>query len=181
MAMTGPDKLRQRARRAYEWGRFRNGAAKAWPALPLTAVSYWLCHEPEPSLAIGTALFAVVTGLAWYGRIAARAASAGLKAGIGAFVVPVVAFHSYFAPDCCTLTAMLVINGGCGLGVGLLLSFESTRLQTQRDVFLLCASAVATLCGMLGCILFGPMGLAGMAAGVLLSTAPVAIYRHATA
>jgi len=33
--------------------------------------------------------------------------------------------------------------------------------------------------GMLACVLFGPMGLAGMAAGVLLSTAPVAIYRRA--
>ena len=83
MAMTAPDKVRQRARRAYEWGRLRNGAAKAWPVLPLTAVSYWLCHEPEPSVAIGAVLFALVTGLAWYGRIAARAASAGLKAGIG--------------------------------------------------------------------------------------------------
>jgi len=179
--MTAPDKLRQRGRRAYEWARLRNGAAKAWPALPLTTASYWLCHEPGLSLAIGAGLFALVTGLAWYGRIAARAASAGLRAGVGAFVVPVAAFHSYFAPDCCTLTAMLIVNGGCGVGVGILLSIESARLQTQRNVFLLCASAVAALCGMLGCILFGPMGLAGMAAGVLLSTAPVAIYRQATA
>jgi len=181
MATTAPDKLRQRARRAYEWGRFRNGAAKAWPALPLTIASYWLCHEPGLSLAIGAGLFALVTGLAWYGRIAARAASAGLRAGVGAFVVPVAAFHSYFAADCCTLTAMLIVNGGCGVGVGILLSIESARLQTQRNDFLLCASAVAALCGMLGCILFGPMGLAGMAAGVLLSTAPVAIYRRAIA
>ena len=79
------------------------------------------------------------------------------------------------------MTAMLIINGTCGLGVGILLSIESTRLQTQRNVFLLFAGAVAALCGMLGCILFGPMGLAGMAAGVLLSTAPVVIYRRATA
>ncbi len=76
---------------------------------------------------------------------------------------------------------MLIINGGCGLGIGLLLSFESTRMQTQRNVFLLFASVVAALSGMLGCVLFGPMGLAGMAAGVLLSTAPVAIFRRALA
>jgi hypothetical protein len=69
----------------------------------------------------------------------------------------------------------------CGVGVGILLSLESNRLQAQRNVFLLFASVVAALCGMLGCILFGPMGLAGMAAGVLLSTAPVAIYRRAIA
>jgi hypothetical protein len=178
MAMTAPDEFRQRARRAYEWGRLRDGAVKAWPALLLTAVSWWLCHEPGLSLAIGTGLFAMATGLFWYGRIVTQATSAGLKAGMAAFAVLIAAFHFYCAPDC-TLTAMLIINGGCGLGVGLLLSFESTRLQTQRNVFLLFASIVAALSGMLGCVLFGPIGMAGMAAGVVLSTAPVAIYRRA--
>jgi len=178
--MTAADEFRQRARRAYEWGRLKHGAVKAWPALLLTAVSWWLCHEPGLSLAIGTGLFALATGLFWYGRIGAQAGSAGLKAGMAGFALLVVAFHLYCAPFC-TLTAMLIINGGCGLGVGLLLSFESTRMQTQRNVFLLLASVVAALSGMLGCVLFGPMGLAGMAVGVLLSTAPVAIYRRAIA
>jgi len=62
-----------------------------------------------------------------------------------------------------------------------LLSIESAPLQIQRNVFLLFASVVASISGMLGCILFGSTGLAGMAAGVLLATAPVAIYRHAHA
>jgi len=178
---TAPDEFRQRARRAYEWGRLWRAALKSWPALLLTALSCWLCHETGLSVAIGAVLFALATGLLWYGRIGTQAASAGLKAGLGAFAVPVATFHSYFAPDCCTLTAMLIVNGACGLGVGILLSFESTRLQTERNVFLMFASVVAALCGMLGCILFGPMGLTGMAAGVLLSTAPVAIYRRAIA
>ncbi|HWX29921.1 MAG TPA: hypothetical protein VNZ53_21095 [Steroidobacteraceae bacterium] len=181
MAMTAPDKLRQRARLAYEWGRLWRAATKAWPAPVLTAISCWLCHEPGLSLSIGVGLLALATGLGWYGRTPAQAASAGMRAGIGAFAVPVAAFHSYFAPECCTLAAMLIVNGGCGVGVGVLLSLESTRLQSRRNVFLLWASAVAALCGMLGCILFGPVGLAGMAAGVLLSTAPVAIYRRAIA
>jgi hypothetical protein len=181
MAMTGPDELRQRARRAYEWGRLRHAAVKAWPALPLTALSWWLCHEPALSVTIGAGLFALTTGLVWHGRIASQAARAGLGAGWVAFAVPVAAFHSYFAPDCCTMATMLVVNGGCGLGVGILLCVESTRLPAQRNSFLLLASLTAALCGMLGCLLFGPMGLAGMAAGVVLSTAPVAIYRHAMA
>jgi hypothetical protein len=181
MAMIAPDKFRQRARRAYEWGRLRHAAVKAWPVLLLTAISWWLCHEPSLSPAIGASLFALVTGLFWYGRSAALAANAGMKAGMVAFAVPVLAFHSYFAPYCSTLTGMLLINGGCGLGVGVLLSIESAPLPIQRNVFLLFAGLVASICGMLGCILFGPMGLAGMAAGVLLATAPVAIYRHANA
>jgi hypothetical protein len=181
MVTTGPDEFRQRARRAYEWGRLRHSLVNAWPALPLTALSAWLCHETGLSVAIGVALFTLSTGLLSYGRIASQAARVGLKAGMLAFAVPVIAFHSYLAPHCCTMTDMLIVNVGCGLGVGILLSVESTHLQAQRNVFLLSAGVVAALCGMLGCILFGPMGLAGMAAGVLLSTAPVAIYRRAIA
>src|SRR6266851_8482019 len=181
MAMIAPDKLRQRALRAYEWGRLRHAVVKAWPALLLTAISWWLCHEPGLSFAIGASLFALAIGLFWYGRVPALAANAGMKAGMVAFAVPVLAYHSYFAPNCCTLSTMLLVNGSCGLGVGVLLSIESAPLQIQRNVFLLFASVVASICGMLGCILFGSTGLVGMAAGVLLATAPVAIYRHANA
>ncbi len=181
MAMTGAGDFQGRARRAYEWGRLRYAGARAWPALPLTLLSGWLCHEPRLSAMIGAGLFALSTGLVWYGRIGTRAASAGLKTGIVAFTMPVLAFHSYFAPYCSTLSGMLIINGAAGTIVGVLLSVESARLQAQRDLFLAWASAVAALWGLLGCVLFGPPGLAGMAAGIFLSTAPVAIYRRAIA
>lgn len=94
-----------------------------------------------------------------------------------AFTVPVIVYGSHLAPN--TLSTMLLVNGGCGIGVGIRLSIESVPLQAERNVFLACASVVATLCGMLGCLLFGPMGLAGMAAGVLLATTSFVIYRHA--
>jgi hypothetical protein len=181
MAMTGPDEFERRARRAYEWGRLRYALTRAWPALPLTALSSWLCHEPWLSTIIGTGLFALAAGLIWYGQIAGRAASAGLRTGTVAFVIPVLAFESYFAPYCSTLSGMLIINGATGVVVGVLLSIESARLPAQRDLFLALASAVAVLCGLLGCVLFGPPGLAGMAAGIFLTTAPVAVYRRAIA
>jgi hypothetical protein len=181
MAMTGPADFQRRARRAYEWGRLRNAAARAWPALPLTALSSWLCHEPALSGVIGASLFALAAGLMWYGRMGSRAARAGLKTGIVAFAMPVLAFHSDFAPYCSTLSGMLTTNGAAGVVVGVLLSAESSRLHAQRDLFLALASAVAALCGLLGCVLFGPPGVAGMAAGIFLATAPVAIYRRAIA
>lgn len=181
MAITDSAELRRRARRTYEWGRLRYAASRASLALPLAALSAWLCHEPATSLGIGAAVFALATGLIWYGQIGARAARAGLRAGIAAFTIPVIAFHFYFAADCCTIATMLMVNVPCGVGVGVLLSVQSGHLQSDRDAFLLLASVVAALCGMLGCLLFGPMGLAGMAAGILLSTAPVVIYRRAAA
>lgn len=179
MATMGPDDFRARARRAYEWGRLRHATVSAWPALLLAFASVWLCHETSLSAGIGATLFASLTSLVWYGPTTTHAARAGLRAGIMAFAVPVIVFSSHIAPN--TLSAMLVVNGGSGIGVGILLNIESVRLQTQRNLFLGCASVVATLCGMLGCLLFGPMGLAGMAAGVLLSTTSFAIYRQATA
>ena len=100
---------------------------------------------------------------------------------MAAFAMPVVAFHSYFASCCNTLSGMLIIIGATGAVVGVLLSIESARLQAQRDLFLALASAVAALCGLLGGVLFGPPGLVGMTAGIFLSTAPVAIYRRAVA
>ena len=179
MATTRPDKFRARARRAYEAGRLRHAAVSAWPAPFLAVISTWLCHEPGLSAGMGASLFAVLTGLVWYGPTSSRAARAGLRAGIWAFALPVVVFSFHLAPI--TLSTMVVVNGACGIGAGILLNMESTRLQTRRNLFLVCAGTVATLCGMLGCMLFGPIGLAGMAAGVLLSTSSFAIYRQAIA
>lgn len=179
MATTGPDNFRARARRAYEWGRLRHALVSACPALFLAAVSAWLCHEPDPSAWIGASLFALLTSLVWYGPTTSRAATAGLRAGMWAFALPVAVFSSHLAPI--TLSSMLIVNGAGGIGAGILLNMESSHLQTRRNLFLACASTVATLCGTLGCLLFGPIGLAGMAAGVLLSTSSFAIYRQATA
>lgn len=180
MVRTERDGLRERARRAYELGRLKRGAARAWPVVLLAAVSSFMCHEPFVSIGIGTGLFAVVAACYWHSRVVAQAANAGLKIGVAAFAVLVASFSFYYAPYCSTLTALLVINGGCGLGAGVLLSIESARMKTGGNLFLLLASVVAAACGMLACILFGPVGTIGMAAGVALTTAPVAIYRRAT-
>jgi len=181
MAMIAPDNLRQRALRAYEWGRLRHAAVKAWPALLLTAISWWLCHEPVLSFAIGGSLFALATGLFWCGRVPALAATAGMKAGMVAFAVPVFAYHSYFAPNCCTLSTMLLVNGICGLGVGVLLSIE---IRPAADP----AQCLSIVCQRRGLYLrdarlhfVWPDGACRHGGGVLLATAPVAIYRHAHA
>ena len=179
MATIGPDDFRERARRAYEWGRLRHATVSTWPALLLVFASLWLCHETSLSAGIGATLVALLTSLVCYGPTTTHAARAGLRAGIVAFAVPVIVYSLHSAPN--TLSTMLVVNGGCGIGVGILLSMASAPLQARRNLFLGCASVVATLCGMLGCLLFGPLGLAGMAAGVLFSTTSFAIYRQATA
>jgi hypothetical protein len=177
MTMMRPAEFQVRARRVYELGRLRHGVLTAWPVPLLTALSIWWCRDVEFSLAIGTCLFALVTALVWHGRVAAQAARAGVGAGVLAFAGPVVAYH---LDMCGTPAAMLMINGLCGLGVGVLLSVQSFRLEVRGHVFLSWAAIVATLSGTLGCVLFGLTGLAGMALGIFLSTAPVVLYRLAS-
>lgn len=181
MAMEHPDLSLQRARRAYEWGRLRYAAIQSWPVPVLTAVSVVVCHEPALSLVIGGGLWLASLGFFFYGRVAARAAAAGLKAGMIAFILTLLGF--YFLCDLFPnlATASLAIDGGIGLGTGLALSMASARMATRSNAFLALAGVIATPCGMLACVLFGPIGLSGIALGVLLSTAPVVIYRRAVA
>ncbi len=177
---TVPDEFARRVRRAYEWGRFKRALIQAAPALVVTAISAAISQRAGWSATIGAALFVLVTALIWYGRIGTPAAHAGLKVGALAFAIPIVIFHWYFR-DVCDLQTVLIVDAATGLGAGLLLGLRSARLAARRTAFLLCAGAVATLCGTLGCLFFGPIGVASMAAGVLLSTAPFAVYRRAPA
>lgn len=173
--------LRRRARRAYEAGRIRHAALRASPAMLFTAGSVALCHEPGASLAIGAILLALLTGLFWRGGVASQAASAGLGLGAVAFAVPVGIFEAHLIPFCCTLSSVLVVNGLCGLCLGGLLAIRSEHYGAQRNAFLVLVSLVAALCGMLGCILFGPIGLVGMGVGAIAPIGPVVVYRRATA
>lgn len=180
MAMMAPDRFMGRARRAYEWSRVKHAALYSSVALVLTAVSSAVCQESTWSLAIGGGLFALATGLMWRGGVATRAARAGLKAGMLAFAVPVFIFHGFFDIHC-GIETILIVNAIAGLGAGILLSIQSARLESQRNAFLLGAAPVVLLSGTLGCLLFGPVGVASMAIGYLASTAPVMVYHGAMA
>lgn len=180
MAMMAPDRFMKRARRAYEWGRLKHAARQGSVALVLTAISIAFCEESAWSLAIGGGLFALATGQMWRGGVATRAARAGLKAGMLAFAVPIFAFHGFFDTHC-GIETILIVNAIAGVGAGILLSIQSARLEGRRNAFLLGAAPVVLLSGTLGCLFFGPIGVASMAIGYLASTAPIMVYHGATA
>lgn len=180
MAMIAPDRLMARARRAYEWGRFRHAALRSSVALVLTAISIAVCQESAWSVAIGAVLFALATGLMWHGGVATRAARAGLKAGVLAFTVPIGVFHGYLGTHC-GIETVLIVNAITGVGVGVLLNIQSAPLEDRRNAFLFGAGPLVVLSGTLGCLFFGPIGVASMAIGYVASTAPVMVYRGATA
>lgn len=168
--------LRARARRAYELGRLRHAVAVAWPALPLAAVG--LAARPAPgSVPIALLLVAVALGLAWRGRGAGRAVRLGLAAGIAPIVLPLAMMRlGHFCVDGRCLSSCLA---GCVLGgglAGLVVGARAAREPTARADFALGAGAVAVLAGTLGCAWAGVPGVLGMIAGVVVTSAPIAVF-----
>jgi len=94
-----------------------------------------------------------------------------------AFAVPVL-LPFLLCPNCCTLSTS-TRQRQLRARVGVLLSIESAPLQIQRNVFY-CLPASWPLSRDARCHFVWPMGLPACG-GVLLATAPVAIYRHAHA
>lgn len=117
--------------------------------------------------------------VAWWGSDACRA-RVGLKVGILAFALPIGVFHRYFGTRC-GIDIVLIVNAVTGLGAGVLLSIHSARLECRHDAFLLGAGPLVLLSGTLGCLFFGPIGVASMTIGYVVSTVPVMVYRGATA
>ncbi|HLI17641.1 MAG TPA: hypothetical protein VKV22_05130 [Rhodanobacteraceae bacterium] len=180
MTMIAPDRFIEHARRAYEWGRLEHAALQSSVALLLTAISVGVCRESAWSVAIGASLFVLATSLLWLGRTAARAARAGLRAGVLAFAIPIVVLHGYFGADC-SIETVLIVNALTGLVVGVLLSVQAMRLGGRCYAYLFGAGTLVILSGTLGCLFFGPIGVTGMVVGYFVATAPVMVYRGATA
>jgi len=149
-------------------------AVKAWPALLLTSISWWLCHEPGLSFAIGGSLFALAIGLFWYGVSGARS-QCGNESRHGAFAVR-VAYHSYLPP---MLHAEhdATRQRQCGLGVAC--CSASIRRCRSSAMFSIVCQRRGSISGMLAAFCLAD-GACRMAAGVLWRRRR-GLYRHAHA
>jgi hypothetical protein len=165
-----------RARRSYEWGRLRFALRRSWIVLPMTMLSLLLCEQPTTTLVAGALLLACTIGLLWRGQACGRAVLPGLLVGLVPLLLPVVLRTS---GHCCVGTACLsncflaCIGGGAlaGGALGVLSSSE----KEARGRFLAAAALVTVLAGTLGCAVMGAAGVAGMIAGVVASSMPVAV------
>jgi hypothetical protein len=174
-------RLQRRARRAYEWGRLRAAVPGAMHAVGLTVLALVLEHRLKPSLLlVGSLLVLGCLGLGWWGRQWGRAVAPGLLAGLIPLLLPFVvsgAGHVCYTGGCRAFCLATCVGGG--LAAGAFLSFASLRIHEGRERFLLASGAVATLCGALGCILYGLSGVLGLVAGLALVSTPVLVLRRA--
>ena len=169
-------------RRAYELGRARLGLGTAWVVAPMVALSLLVCTRPLLTLATGACLFLVAAALRWRGEVYARALVPGFLAGSAPLLLPLLfrsASHCCIGGVCCSACLLGCIGGGviAGVAVGLAAALE----RDQRGVFLLSATLVAGLAGMLGCAIVGLSGIAGMMIALAVTSLPVTLAARARA
>jgi hypothetical protein len=172
--------LRQVARRAYQLGRVRLGAKLGAAALVVGAAAVGLGRPVGISVALCTALAALVGLIAFRGGAAARAVWPALAAGTVAMFFPLAirtAGCSLFGPQCMRFCLHACVAGGVAMGAALALT--ARREESGAHEFLLAGAAIAALAASLGCSLVGAGGVLGMAVGTLAAGAPIWIAARA--
>ncbi len=170
----GSAELEARARRAYEAGRLRWALQIGWIVLALVAASALAAGRSPVSAATGAALVVAATALRWRGGTLAASVRAGLAAGLVPFVLLVTlkcgaglsCALSGCIPHCTRFCAL------GGLAAGVLLATRARRHEEQVVTFLVGASLIAALTGLLGCFVGGLTGMAWMVVGELAATLP---------
>lgn len=173
---------RAQVKRAYELSRVQLGLRAALPVVAMTALSISLSGRIATTLALGALLFVFATVLRARGQAPGRALVPGLLAGSAPLLIPLMLRG---AGHCCINGAcMPVCMAGCiagGFIAGIALGFATAREPEQRGTFLLSATAVAGLAGMLGCTISGMSGVAGMTFAMILTSVPVSLAARARA
>ena len=160
------DDLKTRARRAYEWARFRRALPWAVPAI-LFGIG-----ASTVGVALAVVLASVVVALSWRGQDYGRAVLPGLAVGLLGFVAP-TGWEMWNTSCCagmsCTTECLAVCASG-GIAGGAVL-FRHVRRSSLGRSGALAALGVASLATGIGCLQMGATGLIGVL-GLWAVTAP---------
>jgi hypothetical protein len=170
-------RLETLARRAYERGRLVRALLGSLFAIPFGVISLVDANCPEIHASLAACLFLTSTMLLWRGGPSGRAVRAGAIAGFAPLIAPLClrsAEHVCFGPFCASPCLLGCLAGG--ILAGALLGARASRLDARsRQEFLIAGAAISVLSGSLGCIFAGIPGLAGMALGLIATSAPIAV------
>jgi hypothetical protein len=169
-----------RARSAYERGRMVHGLQASWLAVPMIALSLTMAPRPQLSLGAGALLLALAIGLRFRGGPTGRAVVPALLAGMAPLLMPLLmraGGHCCVAGACWPVCMIGCIVGGAS--AGLMIGFASVLEREGRGQFLIDATVIAGLSGVLGCAIVGAAGMAGMLLAVIAASWPVAMLNQA--
>lgn len=176
MANLDLEQLQQRARTAYERGRWRRACIEAWPVVVLAGVVLVFGSRPSVAMVLAAVLLVLVVLLGHRGGDWRRAIVPGLVAGSIPMVAGLSACHlphGCGGPVCMSLCIPLV--SVAALVGGVLLARRALRSRPQ----LLVSALLASLTGAMGCIAIGVAGPLGLAAGIVISTFPALVIARA--
>jgi hypothetical protein len=172
-------RLKDAARRAYEWGRLERallrGAAVALLALPGILV----CQRSPLAIACLAGLALVVAGGHLRGEAYAEGSRAGAFAGILPCLLP--AAIGAMNPEACVLLMSARGLWICALGgasAGLILGWRGWH--ARGAAFWAPAIAAFGLAASIGCLPAGAVGFVGLAAGLVAGGTPVLVARRLT-
>ena len=172
-------RLEARSRRSYEMGRLTHAGIRVLPLVPLMALALLGCSPSHEVIACAGSLLVVVTLLLWRGQEWEMGVGPGIAAGLVPLLFPICvqAVGHLCLPGSCLLLPTVCAAGGL-LG-GFLLGVVAPRPRIGRMIPFIVACVVACLMGAVGCLLYGLVGLAVMAAGMVTGTAGLVVLRRA--
>ena len=172
--------LERLARHAYEWSRLRSALAAGAFIPPVAALGLVQCEAP--SLTVGCIVLLTLAVVAFHhaGRDFARGSRAGLVAGLAPFLMPIAVHVTGVycaAPVLCASLPAVCLAGG--VVSGLVLGHRGRRPPgaSASTAFWVAALTVTLAAGAVGCLLAGVAGLAGLAAGLVVGSAPALLAR----
>ncbi|MCI0407025.1 MAG: hypothetical protein L0191_00455 [Acidobacteria bacterium] len=171
-------RLEARSRRAYEVGRLTHAVLRVSPLVPLMALALLGCSPSHEVLACAGTLLLVVTLLFWRGQEWSVGVAPGIAAGLVPMLFPIII---QVGGHLCLPGSCLLLPAGCaagGLLGGSLLGIAAPRPRAGRMTPFIVACSVAGLMGAVGCLLYGLVGLAVMAAGMATGTAGLVVVRR---
>jgi hypothetical protein len=166
------------ARRSYELGRLDLGLRKALLLTPVLFLPIACCAEPAINVLCGLGLVAAVAFCLWRGESWGRGILPGLASGSVPLLVPLVVHATGHVchGGRCLMSAWCAL---AGVGGGVVLGLFAGRLRRAGGEGIVAASLVAGLLGSVGCLAYGFVGLAGMAAGMAAGALPILVLRRA--
>lgn len=172
------DDLRERARRAYEHGRLRTALLGSLPLLAIAAIAGLIEHQWALVAISGSLLFAASAWFRWRGLGLGRGVLPGVLAG----VVPFVAIHAarYAGHVCSGAVCFSWCIPACAMGgvvAGLVIARVARASGTTISTWA-SAGVMAALTGSLACACVGVFGIAGLVAGLLVGSIPLALRPH---
>lgn len=175
---TEPSNLRERAKHAYELGRWKHAAAWSIPTLLLGGMVALLVREVSIPLVLAAILYLVSMIMLWWGRAPGRSVLPGVTYGLlplSAGVIGKMHGHVCMGFACYGVCLPLCIGGG--VLAGLFIARVAARSENPMAVFF-SAAATALFTGAIGSSCVGFHGVVGMGIGLGLGFAPMMVLRR---